>query len=197
MGFPGGTTCQCRSKWSRFYTWIRISWSRKWHPIPVFLLGKFHGQRNLGGYNPCDPKESDMMGQQWHSLFKASLMAQWVKNLPAMQHAHTQEMWVWSLGRDDPLEEEMATHSSILAGTILWTEKPGNYWALTHTERSILHFLWSHGIKNGFKYMVSLDKVLIQITGQNVNRCINSSKASKLELEKTWAIAHTCLVTIE
>ena len=33
--------------------------------------------------------------------------------------------------------------------------------------------------------MVSLDKVLIQITGQNVNRCINISKASKLELEKT------------
>ena len=34
-----------------------------------------------------------------------------------------QEMWVWSLGWEDPLEEEMATHSSILAWRILWTEE--------------------------------------------------------------------------
>ena len=34
-----------------------------------------------------------------------------------------QEMQVWSLGREDPLEEDMAAHSSILAGKILWTEK--------------------------------------------------------------------------
>ena len=37
----------------------------------------------------------------------------------------TQEMWVLSLGRQDPLEEEMATHSSILAWRIPWTEEPG------------------------------------------------------------------------
>ena len=43
-----------------------------------------------------------------------------VKNLPAMQEAYIQ-----SLGREDPLEEEMATHSSILAWEISWTEKPG------------------------------------------------------------------------
>ena len=36
-----------------------------------------------------------------------------------------QETWVQSLGREDPLEEEMATHSSILAWTISQTEKPG------------------------------------------------------------------------
>ena len=43
-----------------------------------------------------------------------------VKNLPAMQ-----EMWVWSPGQEDPLEKEMATHPSILAWEILWTEEPG------------------------------------------------------------------------
>ena len=43
-----------------------------------------------------------------------------VKNLPAMQ-----EMQVQSLGQDSPLEEEMATHSSILSWGIPWTEKPG------------------------------------------------------------------------
>ena len=35
------------------------------------------------------------------------------------------EMWVWSLGWEDPLEKEMATHSSILAWRIPWTEEPG------------------------------------------------------------------------
>ena len=43
-----------------------------------------------------------------------------VKNLPAMQ-----EMWVWSPGQEDPLEKEMATHPSILAWEIPWTEEPG------------------------------------------------------------------------
>ena len=50
-------------------------------------------------------------------------MAHWVKSLPAMQE--TQEMWVPSLGWEDPLEEEMATHSSILVWEIPWTEEPG------------------------------------------------------------------------
>ena len=50
-------------------------------------------------------------------------MAQAVKNLPAMQEA--QETWVSSLGQEDPLEEGMATHSSIHAGKIPWTEEPG------------------------------------------------------------------------
>ena len=46
-------------------------------------------------------------------------MAQWVKNLPAMQ-----EMQVRSLSQEDPLEEGMATHSSILAWRIPWAEEP-------------------------------------------------------------------------
>ena len=50
----------------------------------------------------------------------ASLVAQWVKNLPTMQ-----ETWVQFLGQEDPLEKELATHSSILAWRIPWTEEPG------------------------------------------------------------------------
>ena len=49
-------------------------------------------------------------------------MAQQVKNLPVMQE--TQQMWVQSLGQEGPLEKETATHSSILAWEIPWTEKP-------------------------------------------------------------------------
>ena len=50
----------------------------------------------------------------------ASLVAQMVKNLPAVQKTQ-----VRSLGQEDPLEKEMATHSSILAWRIPWMEKPG------------------------------------------------------------------------
>ena len=49
-------------------------------------------------------------------------MAHLVKNLPAMQE--TQEMWVQSLGWEDPLEKGMATHSSVLAWEIPWTDEP-------------------------------------------------------------------------
>ena len=51
----------------------------------------------------------------------ATLVAR-VKNSPAMQE--TQETRIQSLGQEDPLEEEMATHSSILAWKISWTEEP-------------------------------------------------------------------------
>ena len=50
-------------------------------------------------------------------------MAQWVKNLPAMQDI--QETWGLILGWEDPLEKEMVTFSSILAWKTPWTEEPG------------------------------------------------------------------------
>jgi len=57
----------------------------------------------------------------------ASLVVQSVKNPPAMQEylPMMQETWVQSLGWEDPLEKEMATHSSILVWEIPWTEEPG------------------------------------------------------------------------
>ena len=50
---------------------------------------------------------------------RASLVAQTVKHLPAVL-----ETWVRSLGQEDPLEKAMATHCTILAWKILWTEEP-------------------------------------------------------------------------
>ena len=55
----------------------------------------------------------------WHSLTGHSLVALLVKNPPAMQETQFR-----SLGWEDPLEKEMATHSSILAWRIPWTEEP-------------------------------------------------------------------------
>jgi len=57
----------------------------------------------------------------------AFLVAQTVKNLPAMQ-----ETWVQSLGQEDPLEKGMATHSSILAWRIPWTGVANNQTQLSN-----------------------------------------------------------------
>ncbi|XDC50420.1 hypothetical protein R6Z07M_001602 [Ovis aries] len=74
------------------------------------------------------------------SGFVASLVAQTVKRLPAVW-----ETWVRSLGWEDPLEKEMATHSSTLAWKIPWTEDPGRlqYMGLqSRTRLSNFTFFW-------------------------------------------------------
>ena len=55
-------------------------------------------------------------------LHWASWVAQWSRI-----HLPMQEMWVQSVGQEDPLEEEMATHSRILAMIIPWAEEPVDY----------------------------------------------------------------------
>ena len=60
---------------------------------------------------------------------RTSLVAQTVKRLPTMQESHVQ-----SLGWEDPLEKEMATHSSTLAWKIPWTEEPGRLQSTGHKE---------------------------------------------------------------
>ena len=57
-----------------------------------------------------------------------------VKNLPTKQ-----EMWVWSLGQEDSLETEMATHSNILAWRIPWTEEPGRPQSIESQKSQIQH----------------------------------------------------------
>ena len=76
----------------------------------------------------CSLCEAQVTNMRYEKKFpssgsRASLMAQVVKNPPAIQ-----ETWVQSLSWEDPLEEGMATHSSILAWRILWTEESGELW---------------------------------------------------------------------
>ena len=78
-------------------------------------------------------------------MFDTTLVAQTVKRLPVMR-----EIQVWSLGREDPLEKEMATHSSILAWTILWIEEPGKLQSMglqrvSHDWATSPHFLQETG----------------------------------------------------
>ena len=115
-----------------------LVWRRQWHPTPVLLPGESHGWRSLVGCSPWGrqsltqlkrfsssssiigiahsmqfPKVGNRIRKQQMSLCMNSKcifpVAQMVKNLPAMQ-----ETQVRSLGQEDPLEKEMATHSSIL-----------------------------------------------------------------------------------
>ena len=77
-------------------------------------------------------------GLQMVSL-RASLLAQMVKNLCAMQ-----ETWVWLLGQEDSLEKGMATHSSTLAWRIPGKEEPGGLQSMGHkvsdTTERLTHF---------------------------------------------------------
>ena len=67
------------------------------------------------------PHTTELINLPQAHYLRAFLVAQMVKNLPTMQ-----ETWAWSLGQEDPLEKGMATHSSILAWRIPWTEEPGS-----------------------------------------------------------------------
>ena len=78
-------------------------------------MGKSPGEGKGYHLSPFSPPDRDRRGDSpaWSALVT-------VKRLPTMQ-----ETWVQSMGREDPLEKEMATHSSILAWKIPWTEEPG------------------------------------------------------------------------
>ena len=104
-----------------------ISWSR--------------GFNFFGTYRTASKQHLIVTISQHHSMGIPGVSA--VKNPPAMQK--TQETKLWSLGQEDPLEEEMATHSSIFAWGIPWTEEPGGLqstesqrfrhdWATDHTH---------------------------------------------------------------
>ena len=64
-----------------------------------------------------------------YTVPRDSLVAQMVKSLPAMQ-----ETWVQILGQEDPLEKEMATHSSILTWRIPWAEEPSRLQSMRSQE---------------------------------------------------------------
>ena len=76
-----------------------------------------------------DPPASDAVLSGIPSDSGASLMDHLVKTLPAVQ-----ETWVQSLGREDPLEKGMATHSSIFAWRIPWTEESGWLCGVTKSQ---------------------------------------------------------------
>ena len=84
-----------------FDPWMgKILWRRKWQLTPGPLPGKFHGWRSLVGYGPWGPKELDRT-ERLHFHFSLSCVG-----------------------------EKMATHSSVLAWRIPWTEEPDGLWSM-------------------------------------------------------------------
>ena len=80
-----------------------------------------------------------------HSCLEAreeGKVAQWVKNLPSMQETH--ETWVRSMGGENPLEEGMETHPSILAWRIPWTEELGGLQSTVEKSQTRLKQLSTH-----------------------------------------------------
>ena len=93
----------------------------EYHTARSWLLMPFSNKRNLVSLEKCLILELgqglySMSGLVWASCVASVL----VKHLPTMR-----ETWVQFLGREVPLEKEMATHSGILAWRISWTEEPG------------------------------------------------------------------------
>ena len=101
----------------------------------------------------------------WISIFLtrlqgASFMVQQVKNPPAMRE--TQETWVWSLGQEDPLEEETAICSSIPAWKIPWREEPG--WLQSRGSKRVEHdWLTKHTPKTTSSVKSGVLSILITI----------------------------------
>ena len=77
-----------------------------------------------------------------HSIFWVPLVAQMIKNLPTIQ-----ETWVWSLGQEDPVGEEMATHSSILVWKIPLDREA--WWATVHGVAKTRTWLSRHSLIHG------------------------------------------------
>ena len=118
MGRQGSDTTERLHYHFSVFTFMH--WRRKWQPTPGFLPGGSQRRRSLVGCRLWGRTELDTTEATWRQQqHTASLVAQTVKNLPA-----TPETWIPSLGWEDPLEKGKATHSSILAWRIPWTEEP-------------------------------------------------------------------------
>ena len=119
---------QSLRNYSKYGTKMLCSHNEHWVTYLVMLVSTFWIPQLLSGIPQLTGSQSVVLRSAATAppgdLIWASLVAQMVEKPPAMQ-----ETWVWSLGQDDPLEKEMATHSSILAWRIPQTEETGGLWS--------------------------------------------------------------------
>ena len=118
-----------------YFVWL-VSWSSFTHPLPLWSLRLASGFLQEGSSEHTNLKRNSSTVfpevklpcilqsiSRLPNNYMASLVARTAKRLPVMR-----EIGVRSLGREDPLEKEMATHSSTLAWEIPWTEERGGLW---------------------------------------------------------------------
>ena len=106
------------------------TWRGKWQPAPLFLPGKLHWQRRLGGYSPWDDKESDTAKQLSTHTHNCK-----ISETDLMVHVPTGLIDFTFTFHFHALEMEMATRSSVLAWRITGTGEPGG-----------LPSMWSHRV---------------------------------------------------
>ena len=113
------------------------------------------------------------------------MVAQTVKHLPAMWGTR-----VWSLGWEDPLEKEMATHSSILAWRIPWTEKPGRLWSMgSQSWTRLSDFTFAFLVSFGMRLMMEMRMYIIKKFVGNWEPCsLFSSGNMRKKLRESMAI---------
>ena len=120
-------TCRTRRSYAKSWMWVYqaqdIAYAKAQWQNRIWC---FHRKKRLARVNKVDEGDykdfiiDSKCNEKSLDDFKQHFPCSSVCNLPAIW-----ETWVLSLGREDPLEEEMATHSSILAWKISWTEEPG------------------------------------------------------------------------
>ena len=110
-----------------------------------------------------------------------------------------QEMWVWSLGWDDPQEEEMATHSSILAWKTPWTEEPDGLQAMelwrveydwVNKRANAQESFWSMSLSSSFLYWES-NSYLEYFIKKKIKGCDITLGAFKISF---WGMKTECLL---
>ena len=118
LGFPGGLAGKesaCNAGDLGLIPWLERS-PREGKGYPLQYSGLEHSM----DFAVHGVAKSQTQLNYFHLILRASLVAQTVKNPPVIL-----ETWVLTLGWEDPLEAGMATHSTILAWRIPWTEEPG------------------------------------------------------------------------
>ena len=111
LGFPGGSVVKnlpANVEVMGRFSWIgKIPWRRKWQPTPVFLPGKFHGQRNLVCYSPWDHKESDMTECTHTDTHTYTFTEAWAEKLCALL--------LWTVYKDSNAKEldKVINHCSL------------------------------------------------------------------------------------
>ena len=123
-----------------FHLWV----TRAAHKLGLILMGGAKLSKSLIQFSVngrgCVPSLLFTRGQ---TMVRASLVTQRLNHLPPVW-----ETWVWSLGREVPLEKEMATHSTIFTWRIPWTEDPGR---LQSTGLQTVRHNWATSLTHSFK----------------------------------------------
>ena len=117
----------------------------------------------------CSQCSSNSLFASW-SVYLDPYVFRWASQMAQGKRIHLPvqkmwEMWAWPLGLEDPLEEKMATHSSILAGIIPWTEEPGGLQSMglqrIRYDWATEHNSWQHAYSGRFYVCVPSISIFI------------------------------------